>query len=263
MNKKIQYERNKEYILSNGLDKIVDFKENIDYTEGVFDSVDGTINFPIPPEANDLVRLHKILRKTRPFTILEFGVGYSTLIMADALYKNKLEWELYHSDELIRNRFMFKLFSVDTSNDWIAYTEKKIPKHFRDIINLHQSDAYAGIFRGQICHYFEKLPDIVPDFIYLDGPASKEVNGNISGLTFKCQERTVMSADLLLMEPTFLPGLTIVIDGRINNARFLERNFTRKYDIIWDKEGDVTFFTLNEDRLGKYNILGSDFKYDK
>jgi hypothetical protein len=28
--------------------------------------------------------------------------------------------------------------------------------------------------------------------------------------------------------------------------------------MTWDKEGDITTFELNEERLGKYNILGSD-----
>ena len=68
-----------------------------------------------------------------------------------------------------------------------------------------------------------------------------------------------MSGDLLLMESTFLPGTFILIDGRTNNARFLSRNFTRNYRVEWDREGDVTTFELIEERLGKYNLLGSDF----
>jgi hypothetical protein len=39
----------------------------------------------------------------------------------------------------------------------------------------------------------------------------------------------------------------------------LERNFTRKYEVKWDRESDVTTFELVEERLGKYNLLGSDF----
>ncbi len=27
----------------------------------------------------------------------------------------------------------------------------------------------------------------------------------------------------------------------------------------WDNEGDITTFELIEERLGKYNLLGSDF----
>jgi hypothetical protein len=61
------------------------------------------------------------------------------------------------------------------------------------------------------------------------------------------------------MESTFLPGTFIIVDGRTNNARFLERNFKRNYKVKWSREDDVTTFELIEERLGKYNILGSDF----
>jgi hypothetical protein len=54
-----------------------------------------------------------------------------------------------------------------------------------------------------------------------------------------------------------LPGTFIIVEERVNNARFLERNFSRHYDICM--ENDVTMFELNEERLGKYNLLGSDF----
>jgi len=63
----------------------------------------------------------------------------------------------------------------------------------------------------------------------------------------------------LLMESTFLPGTFIIVDGRTNNSRFLERNFKRNYEVEWDDEGDITTFELIEERLGKYNLLGSDF----
>lgn len=78
-------------------------------------------------------------------------------------------------------------------------------------------------------------------------------------MTFQCDERTVMAADLLLMESILLPGTFILVDGRTNNARFLKNNFQRNFEMSWDKDGDVTSFELQEERLGKYNILGSDF----
>lgn len=68
-----------------------------------------------------------------------------------------------------------------------------------------------------------------------------------------------MSGDILLMEPILIPGTFILIDGRTNNARFLQNNLKRKYEINWDKEGDVTTIELIEERLGRFNLLGSDF----
>lgn len=248
-----------DYITSNGLDKIINFQENIEYEEKVFDSVSGKLNIPFPPQSGDLVRLHKLIRSRKPFTVLEFGLGYSSIVMADALKKNQEDWENLHHKPEIRNRFMFQLFCVDASNDWIENVKDRFPKHLCDRVHFQQSDVEIGTFQGQLCHYYKNIPDIIAEFIYLDGPSAKDVKGSINGLSFNCDERTVMSGDLLLMESTFLPGTFIVVDGRVNNARFLKRNFSRNYEINYDKDGDVTTFELSEERLGKYNLLGSDF----
>jgi len=259
MNRQDQYQLHKHYIEANGLHLLIDFEENVDYKEGVYDSVNGNLNISIPPETDDLIRLHKLIRSRKSFTILEFGLGYSTIIMADALAKNQRDWSALDEKPQIRNRFMFQLFSLDASTEWIEKTQSAIPEHLIHRIHIQQSDVEIGTFNGQLCHYYQNLHDIVPDFIYLDGPSAKDVKGRYRGLSFGCDERTVMAADLLLMEPTFLPGTFIIVDGRTNNARFLERNLSRSYQIKWDADNDITTFELNEKRLGKYNVLGSDF----
>lgn len=259
MNRRERYEEHKSYIESEGLDKLIDFLDNEDYVEGTFDAVSGKLGFPFPPDTDDLIRLHKLIRRRKSFTVLEFGVGYSTIIIADALKKNESDWSILSKKPEIRNRFMFKLFSVDASKNWIENIKNRFPPHLIDRVHFHYSEVEVGTFNGQLCHYYKKLPDIVPDFIYLDGPSAKDVKGNINGLSFQCEERTVMSGGLLLMESTFLPGTFVIVDGRTNNARFLKRNFTRNYEIKYDSEGDVTTFELLEERLGKYNLLGSDF----
>jgi hypothetical protein len=226
---------------------------------GVFDGVSGQLDKPIPVDKSDLVRIHRLIRSRKSFTVLEFGLGYSTLIIADALMKNKLDWEALPNPPAVRNRYMFQCFSVDSSEKWLERTRKKLPEKLQAFIQLQYSRVEIGTFNGQLCHYYKNLPDIVPDFIYLDGPDPQTVEGSINGLTFQCMERTVMSGDLLLMEPIFLPGTFILIDGRTNNARFLKNNFRRNYRFHWDKAGDVSTFELMEEQLGKYNILGSDF----
>ena len=80
------------------------------------------------------------------------------------------------------------------------------------------SPVQIGTFKGQLCHFYERLPNVVPDFIYLDGPDPSDVVGAVNGLDFSHRERTVISGDLLLMEPTFVPGLIVLVDGRTNNA---------------------------------------------
>jgi len=260
MSRKEDYEKNKQYIIDEGLDCLIDFEENINFEETAFDSVHNKMKIPYPPESNDLIRLHKLIRQRKSFTICEFGLGYSTLIMADALLKNKLEYENIKNKPDIRNSNMFKLFCVDPNKKWIKHCKAILPKNLKDIVVFHYSPVSVDKFNGQLCHTFDNLPNIIPDFIYLDGPNIADVKGSINGLSFDtCYERTVMSADLLLMESTFLPGLIIVIDGRTNNARFLQNNFKRKYKIQHMVESDVTIVELDEKRLGKRNILGSDF----
>ena len=246
------------YILKNGLNKILNFDENSTYQKKATDTVSGKLEIPFPPEKKDLIRLHMLIRSRKPFTVLEFGVGYSTSIIADALHKNKHEWDAMKRKPEIRNRYAFKLFSVDASKRWIKETESRLPDFLRDYVSVSFSGVSIGQYRDQICHYYDKLPDVVPDFVYVDAPDTKQVRGNIRGLSFNCDERTVMSADLLAMEPTLLPGTFILVDGRTNNARFLARNFTRKFSVKWDEMNDVTTMELMEEKLGKYNLVGSE-----
>ena len=249
----------KEYLIQEGLNKYIKLDVNADFKEGVFDAVSGKLNIPFPPVAEDLARLHRLLRKRKAFTVLEFGSGLSTIVMADALSKNKADFLALEEKPELRNRFMFQIFSVESDKQWIEHSQSKIPKHLLEHVNFHYSEIKIDTFNGRICHFYDNLPDIVPDFIYLDGPNPKDVKGNVNGMTFQCDERTVMAADLLLMESILLPGTFILVDGRTNNARFLKKNFQRNFEMSWDKDGDVTSFELQEERLGKYNILGSDF----
>lgn len=47
----------------------------------------------MPPKWDDLARLYSLVRERKPFTILEFGSGFSTVVMAYALKKNWKEYQ--------------------------------------------------------------------------------------------------------------------------------------------------------------------------
>lgn len=246
------------YIQTEGLDKLLDFNTNFNFSENAFDAVSGQLQTPFPPEVEDLTRIHQLIRSRKSFTVLEFGLGYSTIIIADALRKNKLEFEALSEKPDLRNRFLFQVFSVDADKNWISHTKSNFPQHLRSFVHFHHSEVSIGTFNDRMCHFYDNLPDIIPDFIYLDGPSPKDVKGSINGMSFQCDERTVMSGDLLLIEPILLPGTFILVDGRTNNARFLANNFQREFHFNWNPEGDFSTFELQEERLGKYNILGTD-----
>jgi len=105
-----------------------------------------------------------------------------------------------------------------------------------------------------MCHSYEYIPDVVPDFIYLDGPSTADVEGSVNGMTFaRNPDRTVMSADPCIMESILLPGCFMVIDGRTNNARFIKNNFQRQWCYDWLEDRDVSTFELVEEPLGELN----------
>lgn len=222
---------------------------------GVTDLLLEGSNLEIKPKWDDLARLYILVRKRKPFQILEFGSGFSTIVMAYALKQN---WEEYlesrkNSQKLAQPRIV----SIESSKEWMQNTIKKIKKaKLTEFAKNVFSTVSIAEYQGQICHFYDELPDIVPDFVYLDGPDPSTVKGSINGLSFKNPNRTVMSGDILKYESTLLPGFFMIIDGRTNNARFLQRMLARKYDVNYHEQADTTTFELIETRLGIKNIFG-------
>ncbi len=210
------------------------------------------------PIREDLQRLYDLVVARNCFTVLEFGCGYSTYVIAEALLENKERFEALEDKPTVRNSNMFKLFSVDTSKAWLSEVRVNKPKYLKDIINLKHSPAGMMIVNYDITSAYANLPNIVPDLIYLDGPDPAQVEGSINGLSFKCKERTPVASDILLMESTLLPGTAILVDGRTNNARFLRRNLQRRWSYEWNPFEDYSLFILDEARLGNINVLGVD-----
>lgn len=211
----------------------------------------------IAPDIPDLVRLHRLVRRERFFTILEFGVGYSSLVLADALAKNKHEDVSRLASISLRNSRLWELHSVDANRIWIARTQARIPPDLQGYVRLYESAVTATTFGGQLCHLYDSVPDVVPDFIYIDGPDPRDVLGEVHGQTFSIPERTPMAADVLLLEPTLLPGTVVLIDGRTNNARFIMGNLRRKWRSHY-VDADITILVLEESRLGPVNVVARD-----
>ncbi len=213
------------------------------------------------PQWDDLARLYILIRNRKPFQVLEFGSGFSTLVIAFALKKN---WEDYLSlisskgiDEKDLTFNKPRLYSLESSEKWMKNTMKKIKDaSFEAFTEINYSRVVISEYMGQICYFYKNLPDIVPDFVYLDGPDPSTVEGKINGLSFKNIQRTVMAADILKYESTLLPGFFMIVDGRSNNSRFLKRMLKREYEINYHLNADVTTFKLKEERLGRKNIFG-------
>jgi hypothetical protein len=239
-----------KYVKENAIEEVI--KDDYSVCVGsnnIFDAVDPSNQVPFPSDFGDLARLHFLVRERRVVNILEFGVGKSTAIFNDALNKNFHEHNDYVSKNL-RKTDPFRCYSVDNSEQWINHVKDEY-KLNRVILNY--SKVIMGQFNGRICTYYENLPNVNPDLIYLDGPDQHNAIGDIRGIHTRDMERLPMAADLLAIEHFLLPGTLIIVDGRTANARFLKANFQRNWEYTWMKEYDQHFFELIEEPLGAYN----------
>ena len=103
-------------------------------------SVDINNKIPFPAELDDLTRLHYITTSRKVTTILEFGVGMSTIVFADAIYRN-YKYRKYIENNLRRNN-LFECHSVDNNNSWINECEKRILMRLK--IKLYVRFIYAN-----------------------------------------------------------------------------------------------------------------------
>jgi len=89
-----------EYLKKEGILNYFEIGE--EQFHGIFDAVDENNFVPFEPVPEDLYRLHTLIRRRKVFNVLEFGLGYSTIVMADALMKNSKEfYSLYLSKALL------------------------------------------------------------------------------------------------------------------------------------------------------------------
>tara|TARA_S200000501_G_C20849590_1_gene755133 strand:+ start:1978 stop:2766 length:789 start_codon:yes stop_codon:yes gene_type:complete len=241
----------KDYFYKNNLDKLLglEFTTRKNYSPEFVHENDGLDAYR--PEFEDLVRLHYVIRKRKVLTVLEFGIGWSTLVMADALKKN---FEDYSKDiKGIRRKDPFKLYSVEIEKKFMESTIKLLGDELINFVDITFTSSSITTFQGRICGKSDKLPNICPDFIYVDGPNPKSIKGSINGIEMYHQDRTNISCDLLTIEPFFLPGTLIIFDGLTNNARFHANNFQRDWYHYHNEKEDYSLFELREKPLGLYN----------
>jgi len=119
----------------------------------------------------DLEFIHKLVRKNKPFTSLEFGTGYSTLTIAHALWLNKIDYDALENRPAIRNSNLFKHHCLDSNKGWLENTKGNFPADLSPFVVFNFSEVQIhALDKLQLCSLYRCLPDIVPEFIYLDGP---------------------------------------------------------------------------------------------
>jgi hypothetical protein len=228
--------------------------------QGTYENVDTNIMTPFPAEFDDLVRLHYLITKRKVTTIMEFGIGKSTVVFNHALEANKNNFGDFVFSNL-RRTSPFECYSIDNNTYWI----NKFKEEYGSLanVNIHHSEVRMSMVANRVCTLYDTIPNISPDFIYLDAPNQFTVLGEVNGIHSRDADRFPMSADILLIEYYLLPGTLIVVDGRTANARFLRNNLQRNWQYTWIKEYDQHFFELIEEPLGVYNKKHNDFVLDK
>jgi len=134
--------------------------------------------------------------------VLEFGVGCSTLVIAEALRRNGTG----------------HLYSVDSDEFWCSLAKQEMPERLRQWCSMTYSPVYRSTLSSRSVLLHRDLPDVVPDLIYLDGP---EFPPDID-----------VAADVLVMEPKLPNDFYIIIDGRWENSKFLTSNLKRAHKFI-------------------------------
>lgn len=246
-----------EYVRENQLDNLIGINKHGDQS-GIFDAVDPAMTDPYKPDWVDLVRIHRLVRDRRVTTALEFGCGYSTLVIAHALKQNRDEYGEYVELNLRRGN-PFQIHAVDDMPEYIEITRNRIPSDLTSMVHFTPSPVNMTTFAGRVCTEYEVLPNICPDFVYLDGPSQHSVRGSINGISTAHPDRLPMACDILRIEHFLLPGTLILVDGRTANARFMKLNLQRNWKYVYDKSGDIHTFELCESPLGPYNLKQVNF----
>jgi hypothetical protein len=250
-----------EYYYSSGLDVLFNGHINSNapkfdkYIPNPYDRVDPRNLIPYRPELDDLTLLHYAVTSRKVLTILEFGIGFSTLVFSHALASNKQKYAHKLEELKLRVSNPFECHSIDNYRSWI----KKVKAHTLSLSPdpentfLHYSPLHTSTFNGRVCTYYAKVPNISPNLIYLDGPDQFSAKGNVRGISTCHPDRMPMAADILAFEHFLQPGTLIIVDGRSANSRFLLTNLQRQWTYYHHFEKDQHYFELTEKPLGPYN----------
>jgi hypothetical protein len=130
------------------------------------------------------------------------------VILAQALYDNARE----HGGP------PGHLYSVDAVDYWAKTTWELMPKHTQAISTCVATDLVTVEYGGTPVLRHAEIPDVAPDFIFLDGPDFQE------------QEHKAV-CDPVDLESRFRPGFCMVVDGRVENTNFLKAHLKRNYSV--------------------------------
>lgn len=219
-------------------------------------AVDVAEQKPFEPEHGDLCRLHWLCLRRRCLNVLEFGSGFSTAVMADAMRRLAAEHRAF-AQENIRVADPFHVYAVEEEQRFLDITQSRLNADLTADLASYVTASCSSVSLSQhdsrFVTYYDAVPNVSPDFIYLDGPSQYATRQRVGGFGIDSPVRMPMAADILRVEFFLEPGTLILVDGRTANARFLKCYLKRDWAYRHDPAGDVHYFELQEAPLGKFN----------
>jgi len=237
-----------EYLRRNGLGEIVEAAD-VNWTYDTNEKLETADTFN--PDLLDLYRLHQLVVLNKRTTVIEFGTGWSSWVIADALCKVKTAFAKDVKD--LRRNNPFELHVVDDESKYIDIAKARIPANIKESVVWHQKSVGMGTFNDRICTFYESLPLVSPDLIYVDGPNQFNVHGDVAGWSTRHRDMMPMVGDILRIEHFLTPGTIVIFDGRAANARFFCSNTQRNWAYQFDPVCDQHIYLLDEEPLGSYN----------
>jgi hypothetical protein len=207
---------------------------------------------PYAIQYDEVCRLHYLCLTRKALNVLEFGSGFSTLVMANAqkiLSECFKDWVLQN----LRVEKPFHIYSVEEEQRYLDITRNRIGDQYSEYVTLSRSSVELDFYHGHYATYFSKIPNISPDLILLDGPGQFSTTTELNGFSLNHMCRMPMAADILKFEFFLEPGTLILVDGRTANARFLKHNLKMNWIYHHDYGGDIHLLELQEEPLGKFN----------
>jgi hypothetical protein len=175
------------------LNNIKKFFINLGLEEMVNQSVSRDLNVnemkvdnPYKPDLKDLYRLYFFILNNKRTTVMEFGSGWSSLVMALALTELKKKYSSTISK--LRRNNPFELFIIENEKKYFSISKKRLKRFSKKInikINYLNTDVIMTTYKGIISTEYKKLPLCNPDFIYLDGPDQFNIKGDCNGISIR------------------------------------------------------------------------------
>lgn len=209
----------------------------------------------LAPQVDDLYTLYAFARLNAVVSAVELGAGWSTLVLAHAIAENAASFGTGYD---ARHPQPFHLWSLEADHHWAKVASARL---FPPPLAEHHTMVVCDVVPDGPGHAFKVwLPEAsAADLIYIDGPDPGQGRTSPRGQS-PDQHGLPMSADVAAVEPHLWPGVTVIVDGRTANARFLASRLQRRWQIWEDPFGDRTWMRLDEAPLGRHNRRHLDLR---